>query len=131
YEDRLAFFVNAASQVPAEIGLDDLRRERLAGAFNQSGWQAIWQDIAAASHGLDAVRKLDLGAVEAVKRQVETRGGIGVLFELALRSDFASGRFRQVMVRELSYSHAFHLVLRHSAPPLARAFVAFLRDRVH
>jgi DNA-binding transcriptional LysR family regulator len=76
-------------------------------------------------------KRIDLRALEGVKRLVENSSYIGVLFSAALEQEFNDRRLVPLVLPEVAYSQTFCLISRRGVPlaPLAQQFRQFLLAR--
>ncbi len=131
YDDPVVLFVGPSSplaNVP-QLRWADLRNELFIGSFSDPYWAPLFDEFQ--RRGLIMERRMDLRALEGVKRLVRAGVGIGVSLESALHDELTGGQVRALTLGEPMLSAPLYLVRRVNTrlTPVAREFRAFLLRR--
>lgn len=128
YDEPITFFVGPSSALAKQshVTWADVSRETIVGPFSEPYWADFFHNLA--RRGFRTDQRLELRAVEGVKRLVESGIGVGVLFRSAVSREFADGRLHPLSIENLHHAQPFCLVRRRHARPLAIAeeFRSFL-----
>ena len=92
YDEVVTLFVGRASPLvrSARLGWDAIRDETLIGPLTEPPWAEILVELK--QQGLAIKRQIDLHGPEGVKRLVAAGGGVGILFDTALRQELQDGQ---------------------------------------
>lgn len=118
-----------------EIDLSELRKEPFIIREAGSGTLAsIQSHLAGESSGIDQLNVIaEMGSTAAVIQGIKGHVGISILSRIAVTEELALGTLKAVTVRGLTLKRHFYLTFhrRKTLSPLSRAFIGFLRRRIH
>lgn len=128
YQDEVTFFVTPDSPLARQglVTWEELELETLVGPFSATYWDKM------AESRLRGVRRIDVGAIDAVKHIVEASGAVGMLLSSAVRREIQEGRLTRLRLEGQPTRQPFW-VARRSAPyalPVLEQLDALLRQRV-
>ncbi|WP_373498184.1 selenium metabolism-associated LysR family transcriptional regulator [Desulfococcus sp.] len=118
-----------------EIGLPELKKAPFIIREAGSGTLAsIQNQLAAASSGIDQLNVIaEMGSTAAVIQGIKGHVGISILSRIAVTEELARGTLKAVAVSGITLKRHFYLTFhrRKTLSPLSRAFIGFLRRRIH
>ena len=122
YDDEMTLFVPPTSALGqrAAVSWDEVRCHLLVGQFPEPYFSRYWAHLS-----IDSERLVELRTAEAIKRVVESSGGVGVLARSAVEQEIGEGRFVPVRVPDFSLRMPYALFVR----PLTAGLPAVERFR--